>query len=141
MTKRGNVFWYQIVSHELPNGVPDENIPGEAVGVVTKWEPPSALDPLTLYSLDDKKFWYELAKNGGHRYDQRAQDWFGYCIAERLRLKARTNSGHKRQAAAVLEALIEEGVLNVQSCKEGESGRKVTWVVAGNPTWEGATIG
>lgn len=135
MTKRGNVFWYKIEGHELPNGVPEEGIPGENVGVVTKWEPPSPLDPLTLYTLDDKKFWYELAKNGGHRYDQRALDWFGHKIAERLRLKARTNSEHKRRAAAVLEALIEEGVLAVESCADGASRRKVTWVVAGKPTW------
>ena len=140
MTKRGNIFWYQIVSHELPNGVPEQDIPGESVGVVTRWEPPNALDPLTLYTLDDKKFWYELAKNHDHRYDQRAQEWFGYKIAERLRLRARTHPEQKRQAAAILEALIEEGVLNLESAT-GDGGKKVMWVVPGKPTWEDATGG
>jgi hypothetical protein len=132
MTKRGNVFWYKIEGHELPNGIPEENIPGENVGVVTRWNCPVALDPLTLYDFGDKKFWHQAAMDGAYRYDRRAADWFGYVISERLKLKARTNSEHKRQAAAILEALLEEGVLKTHSEKVvGQGGKAVVWVVAG----------
>jgi hypothetical protein len=141
MAKKGNICWYQIVSHELPNGEPDKDIPGEHVGVVKKWDPPSALDPLTLYSVEDKRHWYSLVENNEYRYDQRSPEWFGYEIAERLKLKARTNSDHKRRAAAVLEALVEEGVLVLKSGIDKGSGRKVVWVSTGVPTWNGASNG
>jgi hypothetical protein len=92
------------------------------------------------YTTEDKKFWYELTRGeGGHRYDQRAPDWFGYQIAKRLGLKARSNPEQKKEAAQVLEALIEEGVLDLQRCKDGRNGRRVVWVVAG--AWADTTNG
>jgi hypothetical protein len=57
MTRRGVSRWYRFNSVTLPNGDPDQDIPGDEVGVLEAWQAPSLDVPITL---EDRQWVREL---------------------------------------------------------------------------------
>jgi len=131
MARRGQICWHRIVEHELPNGNPQEGVPGETVGVVEAWTPPSPVEPRGMYSSEDKKFWLDLVtKDGRYRYHRSSGDWFGHQIIKRLGMDPK-NTKHEKITAAILEDLIGEGFFRKEE-RPDRNGRMRMFVSPGD---------
>ena len=73
--------WFKLVSVDLGNE--EMGLPGDSVGVVTKWEFPDAMAGVTAADFEKVK----LAINGGRwRESAQAKDWVGRAVAEAMGL-------------------------------------------------------
>jgi AAA domain/Bifunctional DNA primase/polymerase, N-terminal len=94
--------WYRLVSVELGNG--PMKLPGDSIGVVTKWEIPAALDGMTGAQFE--KVAQEI-RGGKWRSNPQASAWVGKAIAEALDLDLtddRVKAKIKRWIVAWLKA-------------------------------------
>jgi hypothetical protein len=73
--------WFKLVSVDLGNG--EMGIPGDSIGVVTKWELPDALAGIT--GADFEKV-ARAIRSGGWRHSPQAKDWVGKAVADALHL-------------------------------------------------------
>jgi hypothetical protein len=73
--------WFKLVSVNLGNSEGD--LPGDSVGVVTKWEMPDALAGIT--GADFEKV-ARAVRAGKWRHSPQSKDWVGRAVAEALDL-------------------------------------------------------
>ena len=73
--------WYKLVSVGLWNG--PMGTEGDSIGVVTKWDPPEALDGVS--AADFMKV-ATVIRGGKWRFDPQAKDWVGKAVAQALKL-------------------------------------------------------
>jgi hypothetical protein len=136
MVKRGLLGWFKIESQVLKNARPDEGKDNEDVGVVDSWTPPEAQDPLAMYGPSEKEHWRELAANNpNYGYHANSRQWFGDEIAKSLKLDmvGKRAKKNKKIVTAILDDLIEEGVLQVVN-RRGEDRHDHQYVSPGNAT-------
>jgi hypothetical protein len=122
MVRRGVIGWYRFSPIELDNGSEEEGIAGDSVGVLERWTPPEAKDAVGLPTHEDREHWLSVLQYGEYRYDRRAENWFGYKIADRLGV-GKDDLKRMKAVAAVLDDLIEEGTLKIETRKDQQ--RKV----------------
>jgi hypothetical protein len=102
-----NIDWRKIVSVPLDNDTPE--VPGDWVGVVTKWKMPGALDGVTASDLLRVQ---KRVAEGKWREDSRATAWVGKAVAEVLTLDARDKVVRKR-IISMLAVWIASGALKI----------------------------
>ena len=73
--------WYKLISVDLGNG--EMGLPGDSVGVVTRWELPGALAGVTGSDFDKVA---AVIRGGKWRHSPQAGAWAGRAIAEALDL-------------------------------------------------------
>jgi hypothetical protein len=117
MVRRGLIGWYRFVPIELDNGNADEGIDGDSVGVLERWDPPNAQDAVRLPTYEDRQHWLSVLQYDEYRYDRRAQNWFGYKIADRLGVD-KGDLKRIQAVMAVLDDLIEEGTFKIETRKD-----------------------
>jgi hypothetical protein len=76
-----NSDWYKLESVDLGNG--EMGLPGDSVGVVTKWEFPDAMAGITGADFDKVA---TVIRGGKWRYSPQASAWVGRAVAEALDL-------------------------------------------------------
>jgi RecA-family ATPase len=72
----GKAEWLKLVVEILPNG--------DAVACSSSWKPPDPFEGVTTADLELARNW---SSTGAYRADARSPEWFGYKLAEHLRLK------------------------------------------------------
>jgi hypothetical protein len=117
MVRRGLIGWHKFVPVQLDNGSAEEGIEGDSVGVLERWDPPEAKNAVRLPTYDDRQYWLNVLQYGEYRYDRRADTWFGYKIADRLGV-SKDDPKRMQAVAAVLDDLIEEGTLKVETRRD-----------------------
>jgi len=126
MTRRGVSRWYRFNSVTLPNGDPDRDIPGDEVGVLEAWQPPSLEVPITDA---DRRWIVELVKaNSMLQEDYRAKNWIGKPLGAHLGLDP-DNKVDRFRLQNVVKKLIGEGALRTVEHRD-EKGRKRNHLVA-----------
>jgi RecA-family ATPase len=109
--------WLKFESVLLDNGDEAEGIPGDNVGVVVRWEPS---EPIALMTADDRAYFHTMVTNDpSYREDQRAANWIGRLIAERLRFDLRKKYD-QACAKAALEDLLARGVFKIARRKDAK---------------------
>lgn len=98
--------WFKIESVQLGNG-PDGD--GDSVGVVTRWEWPSAFGGLTT---DDLFRVQKAIAGGAWRQSVSAKDWAGIVVADVLDLDL-TDAAAKAKVKSLLRTWIENKALRV----------------------------
>ena len=73
--------WYKLESVELGNG--PMGLPGDSIGVVTKWAMPDALAGMTAADFDKVA---SVIRGGKWRHNPQAAAWVGKAVAEALDL-------------------------------------------------------
>jgi hypothetical protein len=119
--------WFQLVSVDLGNG--DNDMPGDSVGVVTRWTFPDPFDGVTV---NDLRAAQEAVSAGGPwRENCQATDWVGKPIAEALRLDIK-NPSHAMKVKMLLKTWIENRMF---VCVEGLDAKrnKRVFVEVGQP--------
>jgi hypothetical protein len=91
--------WYRHVSVILPNG--------DDVGVIVPWRMPGAFDGVTAAHTRQVR---DLARDGKHRADPRAEGWIGSAVAVVLDLDAESEADRKR-IKVILKEWYRTGVL------------------------------
>jgi hypothetical protein len=110
MTRQGVSRWYRFASVTLPNGDPENGIPGDDVGVLTSWEPPS-LD--VEISDEDRRWIVELVTaNSMLAEDAQARDWIGHPVAAHLSLDP-GNKVDRGRLKRLIQKLVSRGTLRV----------------------------
>ena len=109
-------------------GNDSDGMPGDSVGVVTRWAWPDAFDGVSVSDL--RKVQAAIAA-GRWRENAQAKDWAGYAVASVLRLDP-TNRAHKAKTAALLKTWIKTGMLVIVEGEDG-SRRKRSFIEVGTP--------
>jgi hypothetical protein len=127
MTRGGRGKWYQFNSVILPNGDPENDIPGDDIGVLSTWEPP---DMEIRITDDDRTYFHTLVRGDPtYRENKLAKNWIGIPIASRFGLNL-DNRVDKKRAEGIFQSLVTEGVLAIVEL-EDEKGTKRNFVTAG----------
>jgi hypothetical protein len=93
--------WYRLVSVILPCG--------ESVGVAEAWKFP---DPFRGVTSADLGVAQRLAQTGAYRDDSRSPDWFGWALAEHLKIPIRYNGDNSKADMARVKAIIRKWLDN-----------------------------
>lgn len=121
--------WRQLVSVSLGNE--DNGEPADWVGVVEPYEPPKAMDGITVDDL--LRVQQAIERNGNCRESDRSPDWVGATVAHTLGLDAKRDKG---RIATMLRNWLDTGALAIDRRKD-ESRQLRNFVVVGeyvNPT-------
>ncbi len=117
----GTANWMLIAVETLPNG--------DQVPCSTSWKPPNPFDGVTT---DDLKVAQKLAQGGAFRLSSQSPDWFGYPLAEHLRMSVRPHAQNDKKDIAKLNAIIKtwlrNNVLAIEK-REGTDRRKRDFIV------------
>jgi hypothetical protein len=73
--------WFKLESVDLGNG--EFGLPGDSVGVVTKWELPAALAGITAADFEKVA---RVIRGGKWRHSPQSKDWVGKALADALDL-------------------------------------------------------
>ncbi|MGA0530638.1 AAA family ATPase [Hansschlegelia sp. KR7-227] len=110
--------WHHIASVRLGNGTRDPSNPfdfnqddGDSVGVVTTWEPPSALAELTVGDLEEVQ---RRVRAGKWRESPQAAAWVGKVVAD-VKGWDLTKPGTKKKVNGVLGSWYASKALEVYS--------------------------
>jgi hypothetical protein len=105
-----HAVWRRLVSQAMDNGDGLAR-PQDHVGVVTRWEWPSAasMAELPAGALDVIK---ARIRGGDFRENVQAGDWAGHVVAEVLGIEVDTKA-EKKRVSAILKALIKAGHFEV----------------------------
>jgi hypothetical protein len=125
MARRKMVCWIELVERPIANG--ENGAYADTVAVSVLWVPPDVTD-----KVDDSvaaAIRSEIGK-GEYRRDQRASNWAGKLIAQRLGLDLEKPS-HRRQAKDLLNWLIAKGVLTTEF-REDKARRSREFVIPGS---------
>ena len=121
MTRRGSSKWYHFNNVTLPNGDAEKDIPGDDVGVLSSWEPPSLEVPITP---DDRQWVRELVTaNSFLREDQRSKDWVGKPLGTHFELDP-DNKVDRFRIKKLIKRLLDEGTLKEIERIDGEGHRR-----------------
>ena len=94
--------WLHLASVMLPNG--------DNVQVAERWKFPGAVQ---RWTEEDIQFIGRQVRAEAYRWDNRAKDWIGKVVADRLGLDPE-NKGHKEDTKAFLRVCKKEGVIAVE---------------------------
>jgi hypothetical protein len=125
MARRETVCWIELVERPIANG--ENGAYADTVAVSTLWTPPDVTDKVNDSMAAAIRS--EIGRND-YRRDQRASNWAGKLIGQRLGLDLEKPS-HRRQAKDVLNWLIAKGVLTTQF-REDKNRKSREFVVPGN---------
>lgn len=79
--RQSNTKWLKIESVNIGNGNGFDELSGDFVGVVSKWEMPDAFDEVTI---DDLRDCQDAINCGEFKHNPQAAAWVGYAIAQTL---------------------------------------------------------
>jgi len=126
MTRRGVSRWYRFNCVTLPNGDPERDIPGDEVGVLEAWQPPSLDVPITDA---DRRWSIDLVRaNSMLQEDYRARNWIGRPLGVHLGLDP-DNKVDRFRLKNIVKKLIEGGALRTVE-RPDEKGKKRHYLVA-----------
>ena len=103
-------------------------MPGDSVGVVTRWAWPDAFDGVTVTDLRAVQ---AAIAAGRWRENSQAKDWAGHAVADILKLDPK-NKAHKAKIASLLKTWIGNGMLVIVEGEDG-SRRKRSFIEVGMP--------
>jgi hypothetical protein len=104
--------WRRLVSQAMDNGEGGIGRPQDHVGVVTRWEWPTAasmVEGLPEGALDAIK---ARIRGGEYRESAQANDWAGHVVAEILGIEVE-DKAEKKRVKSMLEAWIKSGHFEV----------------------------
>jgi hypothetical protein len=129
--RRGVSQWYRFDNVTLPNGNPEEDIPGDDVGVLSTWVPPELDVPIN----NDLRQWVRtlVTANPLLRQDAQAKNWVGKPLGAQLGLSPE-NRIDRARVKRVVAKLIEEGTLRVVE-RLDEKGRQQRNFLAAGTTY------
>jgi hypothetical protein len=120
----GNANWVKIKVETLPNR--------DDVAVAIAWKPP---DPFQNVTTKDMELARELARTGAYRADNRSPDWFGWKLAEHLKIPILYGGANSKPDMARIKAIIKKwlatGVLDIDK-REDEGRKKRQYIIAGS---------
>jgi AAA domain len=119
--------WYQLLSHDLPNG--DDDKPGDSVGVVAKWTWPDPFEGVTVTDL--RKAQAAIAVGGPWRESLQSKDWAGNAVPKALGLDP-TNKAHRVKVSGLLKTWTAKGLFKIV---EGEDSKRMkrNFIEVGEP--------
>jgi hypothetical protein len=126
MAPIGKAVWMKLVVEILPNG--------DEIACSSSWTPPNPFDGVTTADLELARNW---SRTGAYRADTRSPDWFGYKLADHLRLDVRCGDRGPEGAApdiAKVKQIIAQWLKNkVLAAEERLDGkrRKRIFIVPG----------
>jgi len=100
--------WYTLASTPLGNG--------DSVGVVTPWQPPSALDGVTPDHLAQVQ---AVLRGGKYRKDVQAADWAGRVVAKICNMDLE-DAGVKRRIGQILKRWISDGFVEEYQAEDAK---------------------
>lgn len=104
--------WFQIVGEALPNG--GLGLPGDNVGVVEPWTPPSAFEGVTTdHARAVRAAAGEASSTAPFRESDQAKEWIGHKIGKIVGFGTTEKAG-KARARAMLKAWIENEILAIE---------------------------
>lgn len=121
--------WYRLESVELPNaGVLNGlQLPGDSVGVISRWEWPDPLDGVTVADL---RAIQDAIGKGGRRESPQAKEWAGYAVADVLGLDA-SDTIDRDKIRGMIKVWIGNDALRVVERADGARHTR-KFVVSGN---------
>jgi hypothetical protein len=108
MVQTGFATWLKFESVILKNDDPENDIPGDNVGVLVKWDPPDLRIPMG--AADRAAIKAAVAADPEYREDSRAKHWVGNIVARRFNLDLDKTHDKRRVQATVWE-LLRNGTL------------------------------
>jgi hypothetical protein len=120
----GAANWVKIEVENLPNG--------DVIAVATLWVPP---DPFQNVSTADMRVARELAQTGEYRADVRSPKWFGWRLAEHLKVQIRYGGANSKLDLARIKAIIKTWLQNKVLEEEervDENSKKRIHIIAGS---------
>jgi hypothetical protein len=120
----GAANWVKIEVENLPNG--------DVIAVATLWVPP---DPFQNVSAADMRVARELAQTGEYRADVRSPKWFGWRLAEHLKVRIIYRGANSKLDMARIKAIIKTWLQNnvlEEEEREDKGRKKRKYIVAGS---------
>jgi len=120
----GAANWVKIEVENLPNG--------DVIAVATLWLPP---DPFQNVSAADMRVARELAQTGEYRADVRSPKWFGWRLAEHLKVRIISGGANSKLDMARIKAIIKTWLQNnvlEEEEREDKGRKKRKYIVAGS---------
>jgi hypothetical protein len=120
----GAANWVKIEVESLPNG--------DVIAVATLWVPP---DPFQNVSSADMRVARELAQTGEYRADVRSPQWFGWRLAQHLKVPIVYGGANSKLDMARIKAIIKTWLQNnvlEEEEREDEKRRKRKYFVPGS---------
>src|SRR5262249_19177670 len=100
--------WYRFDNVTLPNGDAEKDIPGDDVGVLSSWEPPSLEVPITPA---DRQWVRDLVTASSFlREDAHSKDWVGKPLGVHFGLDP-DNKVDRFRIKKLLKRLLDEGTM------------------------------
>jgi hypothetical protein len=97
----GKAKWSRLIVEKLPNG--------DEVACASCWTPP---DPFKNITTTDVEVARELARTGAYRADVRSAEWFGWRLAEHLKIPIHHRGDNPPQELARVKAIIAKWLQN-----------------------------
>ena len=101
--------WMKLESVNLGNET--DTRPSDWMGVVSRWEPPSAFAEVTADHMHEVR---RRAAEGEWRADVQSPDWIGRCVADVVGWDF-SDKSVKGKAKAVVKAYLESGALKIET--------------------------
>lgn len=123
MGPTGGGIWMRLAVENLANG--------DQVVCSTLWEPP---DPFAGLSANDMKVAQKLAQGGAYRADIQSPKWFGFALADHLKVNVRYGCNNAAADVARLKSIIKvwlhNKVLDIEE-REDEKRKKRRFIIPG----------
>lgn len=120
--------WFELVSVSLNNG--NDIHEADSIGVVTRWQPPRAMDGVDVHHLFEIQ---KVISAGKYRRDVQALDWVGNVVARVLNIDI-GEPASKKKINQMLNVWQQSGALKVENRKDEKSMPR-SYVVVGH--WVG----
>jgi hypothetical protein len=112
MAALGTADWVKLVPKKLPNG--------DEVVCVTSWRPPNPFSGVTTADMQRCR---NLAQCGAYRADSQAKDWFGYAVADVLKIeiahRAKNDPKDVTRVKEILKTWLKNKVLATEKRLDG----------------------
>jgi hypothetical protein len=134
MLPPGKAKWVHLASIELPNATSTR--PRDNVQAAEPWAYPKPFDSV---KPDDMRWAREEVRRKDYRVSPNSPHWFGYVLAERLKLdiglpgvpRDQSQKGNRQRISAIISTWIGKGVL-AKETRQDEARRDREFYVAGN---------
>jgi len=110
--------WFHIESVDLLNA--PEELGGDSVGVVVRWEPPDAMADITD---DMRRGALERIAEGDCRSHDQASEWAGHAIGTILGIDSH-NKGGKQKLKTILSRWVAGGLIHTVTKRPPQAGRQ-----------------
>lgn len=124
--------WFQIVGVNLNNATDTHE--ADSVGVVTKWQPPRAMDGVEASDLYQVQ---KIIQAGDYRENAQSKEWAGHVVGRVLNLDS-SDAKVKKRINQMLAAWLGTGALKVETRRDEKSMPK-NFIAVGH--WVGAPAG